>query len=288
MHSQVFLARIIFFQVPLCVFQGVLFYLNLTKPLCQISQSRNLESLVETHRLETKEQRHYIRLRIDGGFGTDENINYALWRGYEVLAKIYSGNRAKALARSVAEWVDVPTQTQQANNQPATRQAGWVASPHCYARKTRQVAIHTPNPKRKGGYSYIVLVTTDMNADLATILQEYDAREGVMESSFCQDNQGLGQRKRRKRKFSAQQMVNLLSQLAHNLIQWLKHWIIQALEQRQQMEEMAAQMVASQELHCEQTGEANSFKSEIQMVIQSIKERGIKRFVRQIFSLSWL
>ena len=35
--------------------------------------------------LETKAQRKLIRLRLDGGFGTDENINYALWRHYHLL-----------------------------------------------------------------------------------------------------------------------------------------------------------------------------------------------------------
>ena len=54
--------------------------------------------------LNTKPQRKLIRLRLDGGFGTDENINFALWRGYHLLVKMYSGKRAKVLARSVQEW----------------------------------------------------------------------------------------------------------------------------------------------------------------------------------------
>ena len=108
--------------------------------------------------LETKAQRQLIRLRLDAGFGTDANINYApdgsgqaLWRGYELLAKMFSGNRAKVLVRSVTQWVDAPTRTQRAKNQPATRQAGWVTNPHRYMRKTRQFAIRIENPKRKGG-----------------------------------------------------------------------------------------------------------------------------------------
>ena len=43
--------------------------------------------------LGVKVQRRLIRLRLDGGFGTDANINYALWRGYHLLVKMYSGNR---------------------------------------------------------------------------------------------------------------------------------------------------------------------------------------------------
>ena len=57
--------------------------------------------------LDNKAQRSLIRLRLDGGFGTDENINFALWRGYQLLVKMFSGKRAKVLASSVQEWVDI-------------------------------------------------------------------------------------------------------------------------------------------------------------------------------------
>ena len=53
--------------------------------------------------LDTKEKHSHIRLRLDGGFVTEENINYALWRGY--LTKMYSGNKARVLAGVVHEWV---------------------------------------------------------------------------------------------------------------------------------------------------------------------------------------
>ncbi len=106
--------------------------------------------------LSAKVQRRQIRLRLDGGFGTDANINYALWRGYHLLVKMYSGNRAKVLAKSVQEWVDI---TPGSNN--TARHAGWVSKPHRYGGKTRQLAIRMP--KKKGAeYKYSVLVTTDM------------------------------------------------------------------------------------------------------------------------------
>ena len=174
--------------------------------------------------LDTKAQRKLIRLRLDGGFGTDENINFALWRSYQLLVKMFSGNRAKVLARSVQEWVDVSPGS---DNIP--RQAGWVSKPHHYGGKTRQLAIRMP--KKKGdGYKYCVLVTTDMSADIHTTVSDYDGRSGVPESTFCQDNQGLGMRKRRKRSFVAQQMLTLLNQLAHNLIRWMQKWLMTAVE----------------------------------------------------------
>jgi hypothetical protein len=235
--------------------------------------------------LDTKEKRKLVRLRLDAGFGTDENLNYALFRGYQVLAKMFSGNRARVLAQSVQQWVDAPTQTQKSKEQPATRQVGWVEKSHRYMRKSRQFAIRTPNPKRKKGYCYSIIVTTNMESDLFTLLQEYDDRGGVPESSFCQSNQGLNQRKRRKKKFEAQQMLTLLCQLAHNLIQWMKHWMIRALEQQRQMEIQAEKMANKDNFTWEKIATTDASPSEIQLAIQSIKERGIKRFVRQIFSL---
>ncbi len=237
--------------------------------------------------LETKEQRQGVRLRLDGGFGTDDNINFALkadsdalssiWRGYGVLAKMFSGKRARKLAQSVTEWVDVPSATPD-----GPRQAGWVTMTQRYARKTRQLAIRKPNPKKKDGYSYAVIVSTDISCDLNHLLCDYDGRSGIPESSFCQDNQGLGLRKRRKRNFVAQQMLILLSQLAHNLIQWIKDWMIKALQQQEKMQRKAEQMMKTTSFQ-QSTSENNPA---IRLAIKSIKERGMKRFVQQIFALN--
>ncbi len=221
--------------------------------------------------LETKAQRQLIRLRLDAGFGTDANINYALWRGYHILAKMFHGKRAKKLAKTVTEWVDAPTATQTAKNLPSTREAGWVTMPHRYGRTTRQLAIRTPNPKRKGNWCYRVLVSTDMQASMATILVDYDARGGVPESSFCQSNQGLAQRKRRKHKFVAQQMLTLLSQLAHNRVIWLKRWTTDALQRQVATETNAG---------------SDSLVQPLELAIKTISGFGIKRFVRQILGLS--
>ena len=77
----------------------------------------------------------------------------------------------------------------------------WVKTTQRYCRKTRQLATRKPNPKRKDGYSSAVIVTTNIEGELQQILPDYDAPSGIPEISFCQDNQGLGLRKRRKRKF---------------------------------------------------------------------------------------
>jgi hypothetical protein len=226
--------------------------------------------------LDTKAQRRLIRLRLDGGFGTDKNINFALWRDYHLLVKMYSGNRAKVLAKSIQEWVDISPGS---NNIP--RQAGWVSKPHRYARKTKQLAIRMP--KKKGdGYKYSVLVTTDMNADIQTTVTDYDGRSGVPESVFCQDNQGLGMRKRRKRSFVAQQMLMLLNQLAHNLIRWMQKWLMTAVEQSA-VEQPAAEFSSSDD---EWDHPGDFVPENADLVVKTLNGLGMKRFVRQILSIS--
>ena len=106
---------------------------------------------------------------------------------------------------------------------------------------------------------------------LSDIVTLYDKRSGVPESTFCQDYQGLFLRKRRKGGFTAQQVLVLLSQLAHNLIVWMKNWLYDAL----------VESLFSGE---QEPGEKQ--RKSIVLAIKTIQERGIKRFLRQILSLS--
>ena len=217
-----------------------------------------------TLKLDTPAKRQQVQLRLDAGFGTDANINFALWRDYSILVKIYSWKRATALAKSVQKWVAVPSG---ADN--TRRQAGWVTKPHRYGRKTVQVAVRTPNKKR--GYNYSVLVTTDTKATLAQIVTHYDKRSGVPESTFCQDYQGLSMRKRRKTGFEAQQVLLLLSQLAHNILMWYKQWLIDAVSASggKTEKQTPAQPSAS-----------------MSQTIATIQARGIKRLMREVLGIS--
>lgn len=94
------------------------------------------ESIKELERIlgfeEDRQKRQRTLVRIDGGFGTDTNLNWLCWRGYEFIAKGYAGRRAKKLARSVPEdgWMEGPTKSQK---------LGVPASPHRYARKSKMV-----------------------------------------------------------------------------------------------------------------------------------------------------
>ena len=73
------------------------------------------------------EQRSRTLIRLDGGFGTDENIEWLCSWGYQFVVKGYGGGRAGKLARGVPEedWHEGPTSGQSlaipVGRAPATR-----------------------------------------------------------------------------------------------------------------------------------------------------------------------
>ena len=67
--------------------------------------------------------------------------------------------------------------------------------------------------------------TTDPASVLLAYVYLYDQRGGGVETSFKGDHQGLGSTKRSKKRFAAQQMVILLSSLAHNVVAWAQQWL---------------------------------------------------------------
>lgn len=167
----------------------------------------------------TEEQRKRTLIRADSGFGTDENINWLLWKGYEVLIKGYSSSRAGKLSRSVTQW--------EQTTQPG-RYIGLPSRGHRYGRRTVQVVVRMEkeSKKKKGEkeVSYHVLVSTLCDRSPEELIRLYDARSGHPESSFQQDSQGLRLTRRQKRRMEAQQMLVGLAQMAHNLLVWARRW----------------------------------------------------------------
>src|SRR5439155_1919181 len=96
-----------------------------------------------------RERRQRMVLRLDGGVGTTEVLNWLLSRGYQVVAKISHRGRVGKLRQSIGPW--------QPTSSPG-REIAAVLHPHRFCRATRQWVIRTP--KEKGGYQYAVLVTT--------------------------------------------------------------------------------------------------------------------------------
>lgn len=168
--------------------------------------------------------------RIDGGGGKDEDIDWLLSRGYQLLVKVKNWHRARKLAGSVTQWYPDPKVTD--------REVGWIEQPHSYARPTRQLALR--KRRAQGTWTYHALAFTLDDAMLFRLchqppsaqpqpaevllaaLHAYDGRSGGVETQNKGDKQGLGLARRNKHRFVAQEMLVLLAQLAHNLVIWTR------------------------------------------------------------------
>jgi hypothetical protein len=168
---------------------------------------------VETHLGWSRERRAQIVLRLDGGFGTTEILNWLLSRGYQVVAKISHQGRVQKLRHAIGPW--------QPTSSPGREMAA-ILRPHRFCRTTRQWVIRTP--QEKGGYHYAVLLTTVPDLEPTALADAYDGR-AMIEATFCQDKQALGLVKRRQHKWEAQQIVMLLARLAHHILLWSKRWL---------------------------------------------------------------
>jgi hypothetical protein len=169
-------------------------------------------------------------IRVDAGGGSVADLNWLLERGYQVLAKEYSGKRAQKLAATVTAWVDDP--------RVPGRQIGWVpgATPE-YVRPVLRIAVRCPKKNGQWGIGVLIAALADADgaalpvgtppstAALLTTVYRYDARGGGVETANKEDKQGLGIGKRNKKRFAAQQVLGQLGRLAHNLVVWARAWL---------------------------------------------------------------
>jgi hypothetical protein len=183
-----------------------------------------------------EERRKRTIVRVDGGGGEDDDINWMLQRDYHMLVKVKNWRRAQKLAASVTQWYADP--------KLLDREVGWVEQPHTYAKPTRQLALR--KQKADGTWSYHVLIFTLTDAMLFRLcgrplpltptpadillaaLHAYDRRGGGIETQNKGDKQGLGLARRNKHRFSAQEMLVVLAQLAHNVVIWTRNDLAQA------------------------------------------------------------
>jgi Transposase DDE domain group 1 len=196
-----------------------------------------LQPLVEAAEaaLELDERRRTRTIiRVDAGGGSLDDLNWLLSRGYEVVAKEYSGARIRRLAGTVVEWIQDPGWSE--------RSFGWVSEPpSAYVRPVRRIAVRCR--RQDGTFAYGVLICSlapeqvlavlhcpssqaaDPVAVLTAYVTFYDQRGGGIETSLKGDKQGLGLTKRNKKRFEAQQMLVLLGTLAHNVVVWARRWL---------------------------------------------------------------
>src|SRR3972149_7014792 len=75
-------------------------------------------------------------VRVDGGGGTDKNIDKLLLDGYWILMKVKNWQRAQKLVKTVQTWCSLP--------ELPGHEVGWVGTPHAYEKASRQLAIRWP------------------------------------------------------------------------------------------------------------------------------------------------
>lgn len=160
-------------------------------------------------------QRKQIVIRSDASLGTDANINWLLWAKYQVLMKGFSGPRAVKLAKQVPEkdWIADPLRKR------------WIARAPHPPRFARSVDLFVIRWENQLGLRYGTLVST-LGLDPEATLRLYDQR-GAVEVEIKTDKQGLKATKRRKHHWQSQEALILLTDLAHNLLSWFHHWVLE-------------------------------------------------------------
>lgn len=176
-------------------------------------------------------------LRIDAHGGSQDDVNWALERGYLIHTKEYSSDRARKLAESVEVWHDDP--------KVPGRQVGWVTQPATeYVCPILRIAVRTRKKNNQWGIGVILSSLTpqqavtlarmpidrlqDPVAVLLAYVYFYDLRGGGLETQIKGDRQGLGVHKRNKKRFEAQQVLAQLNTLAHNIVIWARGWLAPA------------------------------------------------------------
>lgn len=160
-------------------------------------------------------------LRIDAGGGSINDVNWLLRRGYQIHSKDVSAERAAGIAPTVREWFPDPLHP--------GRQVGWATCPSDgYEREVRRLVVRWR--KRNGRECFAALLSTLTPQQVCGLLGESpkrltDRRAVALAYAYLYDKQGFGLSKRNKKRYYAQQMIVLLTALAHNVVVWSRGWL---------------------------------------------------------------
>jgi hypothetical protein len=179
----------------------------------QTSEKSLVKTIEQVEALLQINKRHHRRgvlIRLDAGFGNDQNINWLLHRRYQILSKHKSSKRASLIASQIDEWYPLDGRK-------------WVAEVpkslcHFYYRRT-QTSVLCWYSSRRYVFKYALLICSLLDLDLFQISHLYDERAS-MENEIKADKGGLLLPKRRKKQLEAQEALVLLTDLAHNILAW--------------------------------------------------------------------
>lgn len=154
--------------------------------------------------LARQQRRSRIVWRLDGGFGSDDNLSWLLDRHYQVMAKGFSGRRADKLAQQVKRWTPWGD--------------AWLGQVDCPLDFGREVQMWLKRKFVKGQFEHSYYLTTLKLPSLTRAMARYNQRGGAEIEQFRNDKQGLHLSARRKQGFLAQKSLILLTDLTHNLL----------------------------------------------------------------------
>jgi hypothetical protein len=162
----------------------------------------------------TVAQRKRTVLRSDAGFGSDDNVNHALKAHWQILTKNKGGRRPNAWASRVAvgDWQSLGKER-------------WVAQavdPPTYACPTRCLVLRWLTSS--GLVKHAVVLCSISTWTKAETIAHYDDR-GACETEIQADKGGLKMERRRKKRLAAQEALILLTDVAHNLVAWVRQWM---------------------------------------------------------------
>jgi hypothetical protein len=164
----------------------------------------------------SRSQCQQIIIRSDAEQGTDANVSYVLWLGFQVLMKAYSGRRTQA-------WVKrTPEAAWQADPNGVERWAAPTPVKLRLGRRMDSYLLRWLNTKRK--FAYATLLTT-LPYPAFSQWDLYDGRGGA-EVEIRSDKSGLKLHQRRKHSLNAQEAWIVLTDVAHNLLAWLCPWML--------------------------------------------------------------
>jgi hypothetical protein len=163
-----------------------------------------------------RQQRQKIIVRSDAEQGTDANVSYILWLGFQVLMKGYSGRRTHA-------WVQrIPAKQWQADPHVPDR---WAAPSPEKLRLGRNIEAHLLRwLDSKNKMKHATLLST-LSYPVFSQWALYDGR-GASEVEICSDKSGLNLHLRRKHSLNAMEAWIVLTDVAHNLLAWLRPWML--------------------------------------------------------------
>lgn len=157
------------------------------------------------------EQKARTILRSDGGFGSDSNLNTALAADWQVMSKSIGGRRPSAVIRQIPEsaWHEV---------RPDDRWVAVAPAPVELVRPVQWVAVRWQTQRGECKQALVICSVDAWSAQ--DCIHRYDDR-GACETEIQADKAGLQVGRRRKKRLAAQEMLILLTDVAHNLLAWM-------------------------------------------------------------------